>query len=226
MKADPIRIGDKFGEWIVIDRAEKPYYSLCRCSCGNVKEVNNSTLRLGKSKSCGHIKANRIAKISREKSEKAYIGKKFGKLYVVKRVNSTGESRYLCRCDCGNEIIVEGRKLGRRVYSCGCLKSENSKKLMEKIKSEGHNRLKDLRVDGTNLSSLYTKVKKNNTSGYTGVSYDKRSGKYRAYLTLNGKQISLGSYNTAKEAYKARLAGEEKYYKPILEKYRDKINKK
>ncbi|WP_308748361.1 AP2 domain-containing protein [uncultured Anaerococcus sp.] len=226
MKADPIRIGDKFGEWTVIDRAEKPYYSLCRCSCGNVKEVNNSTLRLGKSKSCGHIKANRIAKISREKSEKAYIGKKFGKLYVVKRVNSTGESRYLCRCDCGNEIIVEGRKLGRRVYSCGCLKSKNSKKLMEKIKSEGHNRLKDLRVDGTNLSSLYTKVKKNNTSGYTGVSYDKRSGKYRAYLTLNGKQISLGSYNTAEEAYKARLAGEEKYYKPILKKYEDKINKK
>lgn len=226
MKIKEIKIGDKFGEWTVIDKAKKPSYSLCRCSCGVIKEVNNSTLRLGKSKSCGHINATRLAQTSREKGDKAYIGKKFGKLYVVKRVNSTGESRYLCKCDCGNEIIVEGRRIGRRVNSCGCLKSENSKKLMEEIKDKGLTKLEDLRVDGTNLSNLDTKINKNNKSGYTGVSYDKRSKKYRAYLTLNKKQIHLGMYDTAEEAYQARLDGEEKYYKPILEKYKDKINKK
>lgn len=43
---------------------------------------------------------------------------------------------------------------------------------------------------------------------------------------LNYKHISLGSYDTAEEAYQARLAGEEKYFKPILDKYKDKINKK
>lgn len=226
MKSDPIRIGDKFGEWTVIDKAKKPYHSLCKCSCGVIKEVNNSSLRLGKSKSCGHIDSYRLAKTSREKGDKAYIGKDFGRLYVVKRVNSTGRSKYLYRCKCGNEIVVEGKDLGRRVNSCGCLKSENSKKLMDNIKSKGHDKLDNLRVEGTNLSSLDTRISKNNKSGHTGVSYDKRSKKYRAYINLNKKQIHLGYYSTIEEAYQARLEGEEKYYKPILEKYKDKINKK
>lgn len=226
MSKKKIKDGDVFGEWTVIGKAEKPYHSLCRCSCGVVKEVNNSALRLGKSKSCGHIDAYRLAKSSREKGDRAYIGKDFGRLHVVKRVNSTGRSKYLCKCKCGNEIVVEGKDLGRRVNSCGCLKSENSKKLMDGIESKGHDKLKDLKVEGTNLSSLNTRISKNNKTGYTGVSYDKRNKKYRAYITLKRKQIHLGMYDTAEEAYQARLDGEEKYYKPILEKYKDKINKK
>src|SRR5699024_7517365 len=126
-------------------------------------------------------------------------------LYVVSRVNDSSRSKYLCKCDCGNEIIVEGKDLGRRVNSCGCLKSENSKKLIEEIKSKGHDRLEDLRVDGTNLSNLATKISKNNKTGYNGVSYDKRSKKYRAYVNLKKKQIHLGYHSTIEEAYKARL---------------------
>lgn len=226
MKSKEIKIGDKFGEWTVIDEAKKPYYSICKCSCGVIKEVNNSTLRLGKSKSCGHIGTKKLVELSHKKSDDAYLGKKFGRLYVVSRVNDSSRSKYLCKCDCGNEIIVEGKDLGRRVNSCGCLKSENSKKLMEEIKSKGHDRLEDLRVDGTNLASLNSRFSKNNKTGYTGVSYDKRNKKYRAYINLNKKQIHLGYYDKAEEAYQTRLEGEEKYYKPILEKHKDKINKK
>lgn len=224
MKADPIRIGDKYGEWTVLGEGKKPSYSLCKCSCGTIKEVNNSTLRLGKSRSCGHKKAKRLVEEGYKKSDDAYLGKKFGRLYVEKRVTTKGRSKYLCKCDCGNEIIVDSSSLGRRVKSCGCLKSESSKKLMDSIKSKGHNRLDDLRVEGTNLSSLDTRISKNNKSGYTGVSYDKRNKKYRAYINLKKKQIHLGYYNTAEEAYQARLDGEEKYFEPILEKYKDKIN--
>lgn len=42
--------------------------------------------------------------------------------------------------------------------------------------------------------------RKNSSSKYKGVSLDKKSGKWRAQIYINGKQYSIGSYNTAKEA--------------------------
>ncbi len=52
------------------------------------------------------------------------IGKQFTRLTVVKRVENTkwNTTRYLCKCSCGNETIVEGNNLRRgTTKSCGCL---------------------------------------------------------------------------------------------------------
>lgn len=59
---------------------------------------------------------------------KKYIdlsGRKFGKLLVINRDYSKDYERpyYLCRCDCGNEVLVAGSQLTRTTYSatnCGC----------------------------------------------------------------------------------------------------------
>lgn len=54
-------------------------------------------------------------------------GQRFGKLTVIKRVENTkhGSAQWLCKCDCGNEIIVIGNNLVRNhTKSCGCLKIE------------------------------------------------------------------------------------------------------
>ncbi|HFI0463200.1 TPA: AP2 domain-containing protein [Streptococcus suis] len=84
---------------------------------------------------------------------------------------------------------------------------------------KGINKLKSARVDGTNLLTLNQKVRKNNSSGYKGVSYSKKYNNYRAYLNLSRKQIYLGSFATAEEAYQARLEGEKKYYQPLLKSH-------
>lgn len=63
-----------------------------------------------------------------------------------------------------------------------------------------NNSLDNLR-EATNLENSYNKgVNKLNTTGYKGVSLDKRSNRYRAYITDKGKQRSLGYYATAIEA--------------------------
>ena len=51
------------------------------------------------------------------------LGKKFGKLTVIEEAgqNKNGTFEYLCRCDCGNEIIVNGSSL-RRGHSKTCHK--------------------------------------------------------------------------------------------------------
>lgn len=42
-------------------------------------------------------------------------------------------------------------------------------------------------------------------TGYPGVAWLKRSGKYRAYARVVGKQFSLGMFLTPQEAYEARV---------------------
>lgn len=51
----------------------------------------------------------------------------------------------------------------------------------------------------------------NNTSGYLGVSYMPRLGKYRATLTHDKKQIHIGVFATAEAAHEARLAANPQY---------------
>jgi hypothetical protein len=56
------------------------------------------------------------------------IGKRFDRLVVVKKEpHESGENiRWLCRCDCGKEVVVIGCNLkSGHTKSCGCLNSES-----------------------------------------------------------------------------------------------------
>lgn len=56
------------------------------------------------------------------------IGKKFGRLTVTQRVYPNVKKwriMWLCECECGKEIIVDGGNLrNKHTKSCGCLKKE------------------------------------------------------------------------------------------------------
>lgn len=54
-------------------------------------------------------------------------GSKYGRLTVLSRAenNERGQTRWLCRCDCGNEVIVIGHSLiSGNTMSCGCIHKE------------------------------------------------------------------------------------------------------
>jgi len=109
--------GNRHGKLLVIERAEKDKNGkqcwLCRCDCGNEVTVKGTLLRRGDTRSCGCSRSPDL------------IGQRFGNLVVQERVGSDkrGNSRWLCRCDCGNEIYVTNSRLSAgRTKSCGCLK--------------------------------------------------------------------------------------------------------
>lgn len=66
---------------------------------------------------------------------------KFGRLTVIKRVEDhicypSGYRipQWLCKCDCGNDIVVTGKHLTKEngTKSCGCFAKENMSKLKKK----------------------------------------------------------------------------------------------
>lgn len=62
------------------------------------------------------------------KKVKDLIGTKFGKLTVIKYVGynkKTYKHKWLCRCECGKEVIVQqGNLENGHTKSCGCLRKE------------------------------------------------------------------------------------------------------
>lgn len=56
------------------------------------------------------------------------------------------------------------------------------------------NRKCNLRICKHQENIFNQKIHKNNKSGYKGVSFDKKTNKWRAYIKYNYKQINLGRY--------------------------------
>lgn len=65
------------------------------------------------------------------------------------------------------------------------------------------NRRSNLRICRRNENSRNKTKQKNNTSGYKGVSWNRRDKKWVAYISINGKHIFLGSFNLAVDACNA-----------------------
>lgn len=71
---------------------------------------------------------------------KNLIGQHFDRLEVIeraesrKRANGRTDTQWLCRCDCGAEVIVLGLNLVRKnTRSCGCLRKEASAQRMKAL---------------------------------------------------------------------------------------------
>lgn len=111
--------GERFGRLVV-----KVYLGAqrwqCVCDCGRTHDVAATNLTRGMVRSCGCLR-----KGSRTLDR---AGRRYGRLLVLRQTESGSgyRVRWLCRCDCGNEVDVAANNLGRGVRSCGCLQSECS----------------------------------------------------------------------------------------------------
>ena len=134
--------GQKFGKLLVVEKAD-PYISpkgkyvtmwMCRCDCGNKTVVNTQKLRSGHTTSCG------CAKHDNKGRGKDLIGQKFGRLTVIGKVpkekRKNPQYAWMCKCDCGNEVISTANKLTHSIQvSCGCQKAERISNLNRKYKN-------------------------------------------------------------------------------------------
>jgi len=122
---------------------------------------------------------------------------------------------YLCRCDCGKEVIFSGDEIAKHPYSCGCTPKPMGSQSNDPPNLIGHGR-----QDGTQLCMISPSraVYSSSSTGVSGVSYEKRRKKWRVQICFRGKFHFLGYYSTKEDAIKARIEGERKYWDPMLEK--------
>lgn len=158
---------------------------------------------------------------------KDLTGMKFGLLTVIKEYgkDKNGMTKWLCQCECGKQkIVLVNSLLSGRTQSCGsCLKSELYKyKLAQNVPNALlalNSKKEEILKEGTNLSSLHANISKSNKSGFKGICWDKSRNKWSADITFKGKRYHLGRFSNLSDAITARKAAEEKYFKPIIDKY-------
>jgi hypothetical protein len=73
------------------------------------------------------------------------------------------------------------------------------------------NRLSNLRVVTTQENNKNRSAMGDNTSGHMGVGFHKQTGKWRAYIGVDGRQIYLGLFDSLDLAVVERKRAEKKY---------------
>lgn len=130
-------------------------------------------------------------------------GQRFGMLTVLAPAeNIGGRTAWLCRCDCGQEtVVMTGHLRDGHTTSCGCKPPVTL-------------------IDGTCVELIQAKtIRRNNTSGVTGVTRNNQQNRWDATLMFKGKRYYLGGYGRFEDAVKARRRAEEELYEPFLREF-------
>lgn len=204
---------------------------LCECSCADNNKiiVKGTNLRNGSTKSCGCIQKNRIIEYNKKNKSKTNIYS--NKLsdehgdYYIGITSNTNKEFYVDADDfnkiknyCWNEHIT---KNGYHALEARVPDSNKTIRMHYIIigKNIDHidrnplnNRKYNLRNPGYCGNAQNHSLRKDNTSGVSGVNFNNRTGYYVSRIQANGKRILLGNFNNKEDAIIARLNAEIKYY--------------
>lgn len=191
----------------------------CKCKCGNIVCVTGNKLKSHATQSCGCL-------LKERSREQGLANKKYNRYieyfdYVI-GYTSKNEPFYVSIedydkvkdiCWVKNEdgyiVSGDGDRMHRVVVGCP------DDKLVDHIggkATRNDNRRSNLRIATPSQNSQNSCLHSNNTSGYTGVTWDKKNNKWIAQIKLNYKNIFLGRYVDINDAIKARQDAEEKYF--------------
>jgi hypothetical protein len=216
--------GKRYGRWVVESFSHKVYYGRsgyhyywnCFCSCGIRKRVLECHLKSGKSISCGcYSKENPSHK-------KLWIPIRIDENLLSIPLGNGIETAIIDREDYykikdiswhkDNEGYAHGDKIRMHQLILRCpLGYETDHKNRNRL----DNRKSNLRVFIHKQNMINIGINNTNTSGYTGVSFNKRRKKYEVYININGEKRGLGYYKNLEDAAivssKARNEREEMY---------------
>lgn len=154
------------------------------------------------------------------KKHSKFIGEKINLLTILDvksmktNLHPSKTAHYFCECECGNKKWIPCCNIkSNEVKSCGCL-FEKAKKDLEAITIKN---LEKIIIDNVNINAINRdKPYKSNTSGVTGVKFDKDRNKWVAEIKFQKKYYYLGRYDKKKDAIKVRKEAEEKFHKKFL----------
>ena len=207
-------IGNVYKNLTVLNqkREDNRTYLLCKCSvCGKEQWYRQDYFKSKNRKFC-------CANNTKFKTQN-HAGETINNIKLLKITTKKRGTSYLykCKCFCGKIFYATYAEIKKqKVRSCGCLKTykpQNLKKAIAKYKENYIKKNKNIKIISN--SKLYS----NNTTGIKGVFFSNIENKWIAFLTFKGKRYKK-RFNKREDAINYRKQLEEKYFKPILEKYK------
>ena len=211
----------------------KRHYYKCRCSCdkNTILIVDRYKLISGHTTSCGCKVSEYIQKKNIEDNPSKYYVRPINNHYVddygvghIKMSNTDNEM--LCDAECMEILLkyywnesggyarssIDNKKIyaHRIVINAGDF--EVNKQVDHINGNTLDNRKQNLRIVTSRQNSLNASIRKDNTSGVTGVCWDKRRNQWLVRVYDDGKEICLGYFADFDDAVAARKNGVEKFY--------------
>jgi hypothetical protein len=133
-------IGTIYNHWKILDwiephkRANPRKAYIAQCDCGNITEVRIDDLKNGKSRKCRQCTEINGQLVNYHLEIK--INEKYNSLLILDYLRDEKDGRYkfLCRCDCGKEVLKRPVDIyTENTKSCGCLFEKNFSQLEERI---------------------------------------------------------------------------------------------
>lgn len=183
---------------------QKSRYVIYKCFCGNEFRTNISSVKIGLTKSCGCYHKKRTSELSKTH------GMSHNSIYkawknIINRTTSKDKKIANCYMDRGITVCNEWKNDFKAFYDWAINNGYINGLSIDRINNDGNYEPSNCRLVNQTIQSRNTRILyAHNTSGYRGVSFNKRDKKFRAYININNKQLSLGYFKTAKEAAKAR----------------------
>lgn len=222
--------GQRFGRLTVIKRVDNSIQPsgqqkaqwLCKCDCGNEHIVKGYSLKNGDTKSCGCLNSEIASEsIKRFKKENTYDlsgnygigytanGKKF---YFDLEDYDKIKNYYWQVTKRGYVISSETKEHDRLVQHrliMNCPEELEIDHIHQERKND--NRKNNLRICTHIKNSMNRDIRSDNTSGVTGVSFDKHCNKWVAMITYNGKRKKR-KFSDFSDAVRQRKEWEELYF--------------
>jgi len=217
--------GNKYGLLTVVKYAytkNKRAYWVCNCDCGNKNIiVQGKYLRNGDTKSCGCLYINNATNMGKSnKKVNDYYIDEFNTVHVKLQNNK----EMLCNLEDwekakniywyeNNTGYARGLYNGKEIlFHNFILNIQDGKQVDHIFGNKLDNRKSMLRILTHQENMLNKGIYKNNTSGVTGVSWDKKSNRWVAYIQYKKEFIKLGYYQDFETAVKVRKETELKYF--------------
>jgi hypothetical protein len=199
---------------------------MCECQCEQRTKriINGYSLKRGDSKSCGCYKIEAIKKSNGRQNiyelinNEYYIGytQSNDKFYFDKE-DYTLVSKYCWSIDNQNGYVKTIDKVNNtgKLYLhrlvMNCSKGDNT--IVDHIDRNRVNcRKNNLRIVTRCQNNMNMSIRCDNTTGVTGVHWDKKMKQWCSLISANKTKIHLGYFDNFEDAVKARKEAEEKYF--------------
>lgn len=202
--------GHVYGRFLVLHEGTKRgknTYWVCKCDCGTIKEVHGGSLRYGSSVSCGcfkdEVQRKRLTTHG-QTSNSGFRTRLYG-IWASMKTRCTNPKGDFYDMYGGKGIKVCSEWEQFATFMEWAISNGYSEELtIDRVNSDKHYCPENCRWTTNEIQTRNRQVFKNSASGFTGVHWNKVTSTWNVTITVNKKNIRIGTTYTKEDGAKLR----------------------